>query len=152
MKILVDADACKVAGQIERIATKENIPVTMYCDTTRIITSKVAEVRYVDKGADAVDFAILKACEPGDVVVTNDGGLASLVLTKKGYAVNSYGRYYTDKDIYKVLNDRYIRSRMKKSRGRQRQFQEKFSHPDFITSLKLMIEWSRNAISARAAV
>ncbi|MCR5330205.1 MAG: DUF188 domain-containing protein [Lachnospiraceae bacterium] len=67
----------------------------IYCDTTHDIHSDYSEVHIIDKGADMTDFRILSDCETGDIVITNDGGLASMVLSKRGRAINTYGRPYT---------------------------------------------------------
>ncbi|MCR5293506.1 MAG: DUF188 domain-containing protein [Eubacterium sp.] len=142
MRILVDADACSVVNKVEKIAKKNNIEVILFCDTHHVITSDYAEVKIVGAGADAVDFAILNNCKSGDIVVTNDGGLASLVLSKRGMVVNSFGRRYTDRDINDILNARYFRSKQKR-RGNTNfkgmKNKNYHNHPDFNTSLTMMI-------------
>ena len=45
MKIFVDADACPVVRQIEAIARKYKVPVTLLCDTNHILTSDYSEVK-----------------------------------------------------------------------------------------------------------
>lgn len=94
MQILVDADACPVRAQIEDVARKYMVPVTMLCDTHHVLRSDYCRVRRVDAGKDAVDIALTNLCRPGDIVVTQDFGLASLVLNKGAYVIHHSGRAY----------------------------------------------------------
>ena len=77
MKIFVDADACPVVDIVEDIATKYNIPVTLLCDTNHVLTSDYSEVIVVGAGADAVDYKLISICHRGDIVVTQDYGVAA---------------------------------------------------------------------------
>lgn len=65
MKIFVDADACPVVRQIEAIARKYKVPVTLLCDTNHILTSDYSEVKVIGAGADAVDLALINLCHNG---------------------------------------------------------------------------------------
>ena len=80
MHIYVDADACPVIGIVERIAKSHNIAVTLLCDTNHYLTSDYSEVVYVGAGADAVDFKLISLCKMGDLVVTQDYGVAAMAL------------------------------------------------------------------------
>ena len=79
MKIFVDADACPVVDIVEDIATKYNIPVTLLCDTNHVLTSDYSEVIVVGAGADAVDYKLISICHRGDIVVTQDYGVAASI-------------------------------------------------------------------------
>lgn len=151
MKILVDADACKVVNKAVKIAKKNGIRLVLFSDTNHDIRTDYGEVRIVSSGSDAVDFAILNNCEKGDIVVTNDGGLATLVLAKKGFVLNSYGKSYTDQNIDEYLNARYIRERIKRSGRKSYKGLPKGNmegHADFYTTLLSLISQSKLAISA----
>ncbi len=94
----------------------------------------------VDKGADVTDFRILSDCEPGDIVITNDGALASMVLSKRGKAINTYGRPYTDDMIMTVLTARHIGRKMRQS-GTYRPFvRKKPEKHDFCAELMALIK------------
>ena len=80
MRIFVDADACPVVGIIETIAEKHNIPTTLLCDTNHILYSDYSEVIVVGAGADAVDYKLISICHKGDVVVSQDYGVAAMAL------------------------------------------------------------------------
>ena len=53
MHIFVDADACPVIRQVEYLAIKYNIPVTLLCDTNHVLTSEYSQIKIIGAGADA---------------------------------------------------------------------------------------------------
>ena len=125
LKIFVDADACPVVHQIETVARKYNVPVVLLCDTNHILSSDYSKIRVVGAGADAVDFALINLCHAGDIVVTQDYGVAALALGKHAYAVHQNGWQYTDKNIDRLLMERHI---MKKARRASAKFHGKGPH------------------------
>ena len=80
MRILVDADACPVVSIVEHIAKKYQISVILLCDTNHILQSDYSEVLTVGAGADAVDFKLVSVCQKDDIVVTQDYGVAAMIL------------------------------------------------------------------------
>jgi hypothetical protein len=80
MKIYVDADACPVTRIAERVAKEHCIPVVLLCDTNHVLNSDYSEIRVIGAGADAVDIALINLCQRGDIVVTQDYGVAVLAL------------------------------------------------------------------------
>ena len=109
MQILIDGDACNKIAITEKIAQSNKIPCHIYCDTSRIIETTYAEVHIVDACRDSADFAILNKCRHNDIVITNDSGLAAMVLAKRAFALNSHGFEYTDANIMTYLNKRHMR-------------------------------------------
>ena len=73
---------------IKQSAKSHNIVVTLLCDTNHYLTSDYSEVVYVGAGADAVDFKLISLCEKGDLVVTQDYGVAAMALSKGAYAIH----------------------------------------------------------------
>jgi len=118
MRILVDADACPVKEIIVRLAKERSIPVTMLIDTSHQLNDGYSEVITVDKQADSVDFALMGLLTANDVVVTQDFGLAAMVLGKGARAVNQNGLIYTDQNIDKLLMERYVGQKVRRSGGR----------------------------------
>ena len=108
MKIFVDADACPVVRIVEKIAEKYEVPVTLLCDTNHVLASDYSEVMIVGAGADAVDFKLISLCHPGDIVVTQDYGVAAMALGKKAYAIHQSGKWYTDENIDQMLMERHL--------------------------------------------
>lgn len=116
--ILVDADACPVVPIIIRTAKEFNIHVTLFCDTNHIMHSDYAKIRIIGAGADAVDFALINACSAGDIVVTQDYGLAAMVLSKQAYAIHQSGRWYTADNIDTLLAERHIAKKARMSKAK----------------------------------
>ena len=108
MRIFVDADACPVVRIVEKIAEKYEVPVTLLCDTNHVLASDYSEVMIVGAGADAVDFKLISLCHPGDIVVTQDYGVAAMALGKKAYAIHQSGKWYTDENIDQMLMERHL--------------------------------------------
>ena len=150
MKILVDADACPVVRQVERLALKYDIPVVLLCDTNHLINSDYSEVKIISAGADAVDFALVNMCNKGDLVVTQDYGVAAMVLSKGGFCIHQSGKIFTDDNIGGLLMDRHLakKARMSKSknhlkgpRKRTKEDDEKFE----IAFEKILIQLKNSA-------
>ena len=99
MRILIDADGCPVVNETIKVAHKFNLESIIFCDTSHNFDEKNIKVIVVSKGIDAVDFAILNNIEKGDIVITQDYGLASLVLSRNSYAINQSGMVYTNENI-----------------------------------------------------
>jgi len=118
MQILVDADACPVKEIIVRLAKQSNIPVTMLIDTSHQLNDGYSAVITVDKQADSVDFALMALLTPDDIVVTQDYGLAAMVLGKGAKAVNQNGLVFTNENIDKLLMERHIGQKVRRGGGR----------------------------------
>lgn len=108
--ILIDGDACNVIQITEKLAKEKSIPCHIYCDTQRILESTYSEIHIVDRGRDSADFAIVNKCGHNDIVITNDSGLAAMVLAKNGIAINTKGFEYTKRNIMSYLTSRHIRN------------------------------------------
>ena len=118
MKILVDADACPVKEIVVRTARARKIAVVMLIDTAHELDDGYSEVVTVDKAPDSVDFALLSRLLPGDVVVTQDYGLAAMVLGKRGRAINQNGLIYSEENIDRLLAERHIGAKIRRGGGR----------------------------------
>ena len=117
-RILVDADACPVVRLTERIAKAHGMPVTLLCDTNHVLSSDYSEIRVIGAGADAVDFALINLCRKGDVVVTQDYGVAALALGKGAYAIHQSGKLYTQDNIDQMLMERHLARKARMGKGK----------------------------------
>ena len=115
MTIYIDADACPVTRIAENTARKHGIPVTLLCDTNHQMTSDYSTVRDIGAGADAVDIAPINLCRRGDIVVTQDYGVAALALGKGAKAIHQSGRWYTDDNIDGLLMERHLAKKARRS-------------------------------------
>ena len=115
MQIFVDADACPVVDVVETIAEKYHIPVTLLCDTNHVLYSDYSEVIVVGAGADAVDYKLISICHKGDIVVSQDYGVAAMALGKGAYAMHQSGKWYTDENIGRMLMERHLNKKARRS-------------------------------------
>ena len=115
MKIFVDADACPVVRIVESIAEKYKVPVTLLCDTNHVLSSNYSEVMIVGAGADAVDFKLISLCRQGDIVVTQDYGVAAMALSKKAHAIHQSGKWYTNENIDQMLMERHLAKKARRT-------------------------------------
>ena len=108
MKIYVDADACPVVAQIEKIAGQYEVETILLCDTNHVLNSDYSQVCIIGAGADAVDFALINKCRRGDVVISQDYGVAAMALGKGAYCIHQSGRWYTNENIDQLLMERHM--------------------------------------------
>lgn len=116
MRIYVDADACPVVKITEQVARKYELPVTLLCDTNHILTSDYSEVRVIGAGTDAVDLALINLCQAGDIVVTQDYGVAAMALGKKAYVIHHNGWQYNAGNIDILLMKRHMVKKARRSK------------------------------------
>jgi len=130
MKVLIDADACPVTDIAVREAVKRKINVLIFCDTSHTIYFDGAETIVVSKGADSADFAIVNKIESGDIVITQDYGLAAMCLSKKAYILNQDGKEYTDFNIGSLLTSRYENKKLRMAGKRTKGPKKRTSEQD----------------------
>lgn len=118
MKIFVDADACPVVDIVEDIASKYKLDVTLLCDTNHVLTSDYSEVIVVGAGADAVDYKLISICHRGDIVVTQDYGVAAMALGKGALAIHQSGKWYTNENIDQMLMERHLNKKARRASSR----------------------------------
>ncbi len=118
MKIFVDADACPVVEIVEEIAAKYKLEVTLLCDTNHVLMSDYSEVIVVGAGADAVDYKLISICHRGDIVVTQDYGVAAMALGKGAFAIHQSGKWYTDANIDQMLMERHLNKKARRASSR----------------------------------
>ena len=99
----------------ETIAEKYNISTTLLCDTNHILYSDYSEVIVVGVGADAVDYKLISICHKGDVVVSQDYGVAAMALGKGAHAIHQSGKWYTNENIDQMLMERHLNKKARRS-------------------------------------
>lgn len=114
MDIYVDADACPVVRIVEAVAQKHGIPVTLLCDTNHVLNSDYSQVKVVGAGADAVDYKLISMCRAGDIVVSQDYGVAAMALGKGAYAIHQSGKWYTNENIDQMLMERHLNKKARR--------------------------------------
>lgn len=144
--IFVDADACPVVNETIQIAKQFNFKCTLICDTAHEIHRDGAETIIVSKGADAVDFVLVNRVQKNDIVVTQDYGLAAMVLAKQGHPIDQNGRLYTDENIDQLLYARHQAQKIRMSGGKLRgpKKRSKENNSRFKSSLEKLCEQLEN--------
>ncbi|MGI6238192.1 MAG: YaiI/YqxD family protein [Christensenellales bacterium] len=115
MRIYVDADACPVVRETEEVARRHGLPVTLVCDTNHVMTTRASEVVVVGAGQDAVDFELVNRAAAGDVVVTQDYGVAAMALAKGAHPIHQSGMWYTNQNIDSLLAERHIKKEARRA-------------------------------------
>lgn len=118
MRILIDADGCPVVDNTIRIAKKFGTEVLILCDTSHVFENQYAKTITVSKGADSVDYAIVNRLEAGDIVVTQDYGLAAMCLAKRAFVLSQNGMIYDNNNIDALLLARHTAREIRSSGGR----------------------------------
>ena len=118
MKILIDADGCPVVDLTVRLAAKHGAECVILCDTAHEFNRGGAQTVIFEKGADSVDFKLVNLVREGDIVVTQDYGLAAMCLARKAVPLSQNGMVYTDKNIDQLLFTRYVSKKIRNSGGR----------------------------------
>ena len=99
----------------DEAAEKYNIPTTLLCDTNHVLYSDYSDVIIVGAGADAVDYKLISICHKGDVVVSQDYGVAAMALGKGAYAIHQSGKWYTNENIDQMLMERHLNKKARRS-------------------------------------
>lgn len=118
MKIFIDADGCPVVDITVRIAKANSIGCFIICDTAHEFRKDGAETIVVEKGADSVDFRLVNLVSQGDIVVTQDYGLAAMCLARKAVPLSQNGLVFNDKNIEELLFSRYVSKKIRNAGGR----------------------------------
>ncbi|WP_188208159.1 YaiI/YqxD family protein [Alkalibacillus aidingensis] len=144
MNIYVDADACPVTDIVIKEAKLRHIPVVLVKSFSHFSPSDEQDgvkTIYVDTGAEAADYKIMQLCQGGDLVITQDYGLASLALPKGCTVIHHKGFAYTNENIDQLLQSRYLNAKARKS-GQKTKGPKAFTQEDrekFQEKLKMLL-------------
>lgn len=144
MKLLIDADACPVTRIAVEVAAKHQTECILLCDTAHILELPGAKTLVFDKGADSVDFALVNRVSPGDIVVTQDYGLASMCLARGAVVLHQDGWQYTQDNIDGLLFQRHASREYRAAGGRTKGPSKRTAEQDksFRTALEKLIQQS----------
>lgn len=117
-KVIVDADACPKACL--QVLQKHKKVWKYRLLTVSSVDHLIANPDHitVGKGADAADLAVINNTLAGDIVVTQDWGLAALILGKGALAISPSGRIYSEQNIDFLLQERFLKARHRRAGGR----------------------------------
>jgi len=149
VNIFIDADASPVQAETIKIAKTYNLRVFIvksYAHFSHESTPAHVEVIYVDSEKDAADFAIAGRIKRGDIVITQDYGLASICLAKKCFVIHHKGFSFTEKNINRLLAIRHKSAQARRA-GHRTRGPKPFTEEDrqkFINLLQSIIERQLN--------
>ena len=115
MTILIDADGCPVVDITIRLCRKYNTHCLLLCDTSHEFHRDGAQTLVFDKGADSVDYVLVNRIAPGDLVITQDYGLASMCLARSARVLHQDGWEYTAENIDALLLARHDARKLRAS-------------------------------------
>ncbi len=118
MRILIDADGCPVVDIAIAEAKKRGVECLLLCDTSHEFQKDGAKTLTYSKGADSVDFALVNLVKTGDLVITQDYGLAAMCLARQALVLNQDGMEYTADSIDALLAERHSSKKIRNAGGR----------------------------------
>lgn len=118
MRILIDADGCPVVDLAVRLAQRHHLDCLLLCDTSHVFEKTGAKTLTVSKGADSVDFALVNLLALGDLVITQDYGLAAMCLSRGARVLHQDGMEYTADNIDALLLARHTAKKVRNAGGR----------------------------------
>lgn len=119
-RVVVDADGCPVVDECIAAAKRCGIACLLLCDTSHRFERDGAQTLVFSKGADSVDFALVNLVQPGDVVVTQDYGLAAMCLARGVRVLHQDGMAYTGDNIDALLLARHTAKKIRNAGGRMK--------------------------------
>ncbi|WP_283608775.1 YaiI/YqxD family protein [Faecalispora anaeroviscerum] len=117
-RVLIDADGCPVVDEAVALCGSFGVECLILCDTSHHFEKAGARTLVVSKGADSVDFALVNLLKPGDIVVTQDYGLAAMCMARGARILNQDGMEYTVQNIDALLLARHTAKKIRNAGGR----------------------------------
>jgi len=118
MTVLIDADGCPVVDITVKLTNQTGLNCVIICDTSHAFEKEGAKTVIVPKGNDSVDFTLVNMIQKGDIVITQDYGLAAMCLARGAVPVNQNGMIYNENNIDGLLMQRYTAKKIRMSGGR----------------------------------
>lgn len=146
MRILIDADGCPVVDETIRLAKEFGVECLILCDSAHYFNREGARTMTFSKGADSVDFALVNLVQPGDIVITQDYGLAAMCLARRAFALNQNGLRYTEDNIDALLLARHTARKIRNAGGRLKGPPKRTpgQTTDFVAALRSLLESNQN--------
>ncbi|UNC91395.1 YaiI/YqxD family protein [Candidatus Contubernalis alkaliaceticus] len=118
MKILVDADACpkKVLEICIRLGKKYSIPVWTVASFNHNINFENHIL--VGNAPEETDVKLMNISQPGDIAITQDWGLAAMLLGKYVRCLSPSGQEFLKENIDFLLEERALKAKYRRGGGR----------------------------------
>lgn len=141
MKIYVDADGCPVVREAVKIAKEYDIGVIVVKNYAHEFIDPYTTTVSVDISRDSADFYIVNRVKKGDIVVTQDYGLAAMCLSKEAIPINQNGLVYNEDNMDILLNFRHLHQELRRQKKyyNKAKKREKEANKKFEDSLRSLI-------------
>lgn len=113
MRIVIDGDGCPNIDIITKLIIKYKLEAYLFCDTNHLIQNEFIKIINVDTNYQNVDMKISNFVDFNDLLITQDYGLAT-ILIDKCFVINPRGMIYTKENIPFLLENRHINLKVKK--------------------------------------
>ncbi len=144
MTIFIDADGCPVVKNTIRIAVKNKLNVIIVKNHSVHIENpnpKLVEVVTVDTSRDSADYYIANRLSAKDLVITQDYGLAAMVLAKNAFGMSQNGMVYSQFNIDQLLDRRHFNQEMRRKHKKHNSKFKKRTNEDNVKFEKALSEF-----------
>lgn len=141
MVIFVDADGCPVVDISIEVAKKYKLHVVVVKNYAVEIQDDYAEIVTVDISRDSADYYIANRIKRGDVLISQDYGLAAMCLAKEAICINQNGLVISKDNIDGILNRRHLNQKLRRENKIYSKFKKRShqANEDFRRNLDLQI-------------
>ncbi|AEE92660.1 conserved protein of unknown function [Tepidanaerobacter acetatoxydans Re1] len=142
MKILVDADGCPVVDIAIKTAKSCDLEILVVKNFSHYLADDYATIVTVDQSADSADYYIVNHAAKGDIVITQDYGLAAMALAKEAFCINQNGLIISSENIQQLLTRRHINQEIRRKHHKYTKFKKREPEQDakFERNLRYLIE------------
>lgn len=141
MIIFVDADGCPVVNISIKIAKENNIDIVVVKNYAVVLYDDYAEIVTVDISRDSADYYIANRIKTGDILVSQDHGLAAMCIAKGAICINQNGYIINTENIDGMLNRRHLNQKLRREQKIYTKFKKRNpqADKDFENSLRRLI-------------
>lgn len=141
MVIYVDADGCPVVNITIEVAKKHKLRVVVVKNYAVQVEDDYAEIVTVDISRDSADYYIANHIKKGDILVSQDYGLAAMGLAKEAICINQNGLIIGKDNIDGILNRRHLHQKLRRENKIYSKFKKRNpqANEDFMKSLDSLV-------------
>ena len=115
MRLLIDGDACPDRQKVIELALHYGVEVLLFIDFAHVIEDERIQIIMCEVGKDSVDQMILSYLQEGDLLISQDYGLASILIDKIFGIINPSGFRYTKWNIDTLMFQRHMSAKERAS-------------------------------------
>lgn len=141
MDIFVDADGCPVVDIAIRVAQEKNINIIVVKNYAVQLHDDYAEIITVDVSRDSADYYIANRIKKGDILISQDHGLAAMCLARAAICLNQNGFIISNDNIDSMLNRRHLNQKLRREQKIYTKFKKRNpqADEDFEKALRRLI-------------